>query len=341
MAKDEDKPAAKHESLSGAERAAILLMSVGEADAAEVLKLLGPKEVQKVGAAMAQISNVDKALVSGVVEEFVGKIEGQAALGGSEDYIKNLLNSALGEEKAGQVIDRILFGHTSKGLESMKWMEPKAIAEMIRREHPQIMAIVMSYLDSDHAAEVLSLLPERTRSDTILRIATLDGIQPAALNELDTILERQFSGGNAVQSSSVGGKKTAANILNFMDASIESEILDEVKENDSELGQELEDLMFVFDNIGEIDDRGIQSLMREVSSETLVLALKGADETVKDKIFNNMSKRASEMLRDDLESKGPVRLSDVEGAQKEILAIARRMMESGELSIGGKGEEFV
>ncbi|MFC1750164.1 flagellar motor switch protein FliG, partial [Pseudomonadota bacterium] len=197
------------------------------------------------------------------------------------------------------------------------------------------------YLDSDHAAEVLSLLPERTRSDTILRIATLDGIQPAALNELDTILERQFSGGNAVQSSSVGGKKTAANILNFMDASIESEILDEVKENDSELGQELEDLMFVFDNIGEIDDRGIQSLMREVSSETLVLALKGADETVKDKIFNNMSKRASEMLRDDLESKGPVRLSDVEGAQKEILAIARRMMESGELSIGGKGEEFV
>lgn len=338
---EEDNGKSRHESLSGAERAAILLMSVGEEDAAEVLKLLGPKEVQKVGAAMAQMSNIDKELVGGVVGEFVEKIEGQASLGGSEDYIKKLLNNALGEDKASQVIDRILFGHTSKGLESMKWMEPKAIAEMIRREHPQIMAIVMSYLDSDHAAEVLALLPERTRSDTILRIATLDGIQPAALNELDTILERQFSGGNAVQSSSVGGKKTAANILNFMEASIESEILDEVKESDSELGQELEDLMFVFDNIADIDDRGIQSLLREVSSETLVLALKGADEAVKDKIFGNMSKRASEMLRDDLESKGPVRLSDVEGAQKEILAIARRMMESGELSIGGKGEEFV
>ncbi len=331
----------KSSSFSGAERAAILLMSIGDTDAAEVLKLLGPKEVQKVGAAMAQISNVEKEVVGDVVGSFVETVEGQASLGGSEDYIKNLLNNALGEDKAGQVIDRILFGHTSKGLESMKWMEPKAIAEMIRREHPQIMAIVMSYLDSDHAADVLALLPERVRTDTIMRIATLDGIQPAALNELDTILERQFSGGNAVQSSSVGGKKTAANILNFMDTSIETEILDEVKENDADLGQELEDMMFVFENIGEIDDRGIQSLLREVSSETLVLALKGADDTIKEKIFGNMSKRASEMLRDDLESKGPVRLSDVEGAQKEILAIARRMMESGELSIGGKGEEFV
>ena len=333
----EDKSA----SYSGAERAAILLMSIGDTDAAEVLKLLGPKEVQKVGAAMAQMSNIDKDVVGDVLSSFIEIVDGQASLGGSEDYIKNLLNSALGEDKAGQVIDRILFGHTSKGLESMKWMEPKAIAEMIRREHPQIMAIVMSYLDSDHAAEVMALLPDRVRTDTIMRIATLDGIQPAALNELDTILERQFSGGNAVQSSSVGGKKTAANILNFMDTSIETEILDEIKENDSDLGQELEDMMFVFENIGEIDDRGIQSLLREVSSETLVLALKGADETIKEKIFANMSKRASEMLRDDLESKGPVRLSDVEGAQKEILAIARRMMESGELSIGGKGEEFV
>ncbi len=338
---DEPKEKRRSASLSGAERAAILLMSVGEEDAAKVLRMMGPKEVQKVGAAMAQISNVEKDIVMDVVDDFVANVEGRASLGGSEDYIRNLLNNALGEDKASQVIDRILFGHSSKGLESLKWMEPKSIAEMVRREHPQIMAIVLSYLDPDHAADVLSLLPERTRSDIIMRIATLDGIQPAALNELDIILDRQFSGGNAIQSSSVGGKKTAANILNFMDASIESEIIDEVKENDSDLGQELEDLMFVFDNIAEIDDRGVQSLLREVSSETLVLALKGADESVREKIFHNMSKRASEMLRDDLESKGPVRLSDVEGAQKEILAIARRMMESGELSIGGKGEEFI
>ena len=221
-------------------------------------------------------------------------------------------------------------------------MEPKAVSELIRREHPQIIAIVLSYLDSDQAAAILSLMPERTRSDTIMRIASLDGIQPSALQELDFILEKQFTGNNAVQSSSVGGMKTAANILNFMDGSVETEIMDEIKEADPELGQGIEDLMFVFDNIVDIDDRGIQTLLREVSSETLVLALKAADEAVKEKVFKNMSKRASEMLRDDLEARGPVRLSDVEAAQKEILAIARRMMDSGELAMGGKGgDEYV
>ncbi len=328
-------------SLSGSERAAILLMSLGEADAAEVLKRLGPKEVQRIGSAMARMANVDKQVVADVLNSFVEQIDGQASMGGSEDYIKKLLVTALGEGKAGQVIDRILFGHNSKGLESLKWMEPKAVAEVIRLEHPQIIAIVLSYLDADQSAQVLALMPERTRSDTIMRIATLDGIQPAALNELDMILDKQFSGNSNVQSSNVGGKKTAANILNFMDTSIESEIIEEVKEADAELAQALEDLMFVFDNLVDIDDRGIQTLLREVSSENLVLALKGAEEPLREKIFKNMSKRASEMLRDDLESRGPVRLSEVEAAQKEILAIARRMMDSGELVIGGKGESFV
>ena len=329
-------------SLTGAERAAILLMSLGENDAAQILKHMGPKEVQKVGAAMAQTVNVTKDVVFDVVSGFVDEVEGKASLGGSEEYIKNVLMQALGEDKANQVIDRILVGHSSKGLEALKWMESKAVAELIRTEHPQIIAIVLSYLDSDHAADVLALMPERTRSDTIMRIASLDGIQPSALNELDQILEKQFSGNNAVQSSSVGGMKTAANILNFMDSSIESEIMDEVKEADAELGQSIEDLMFVFENLSEIDDRGIQTLLREVSSETLVLALKAADEELKEKIFRNMSKRASEMLRDDLEARGPVKLSEVEGSQKEILAIARRMMESGELAMGGKGgEEYV
>lgn len=329
-------------SLSGAERAAILLMSLGETDAAAILKHMGPKEVQKVGAAMAQTSNVSKEVVFEVINGFVDEVDAQASLGGSEDYIKNLLVQALGEDKASQVVDRILLGHSSKGLESLKWMEPKAVAELIRTEHPQIIAIVLSYLDGDQAAAILSLLPERTRSDIIMRIASLEGIQPSALQELDLILEKQFTGNSSVQSSSVGGMKTAANILNFMDGSVESEIMDEVKEADAELGQSIEDLMFVFDNIADIDDRGVQTLLREVSSETLVLALKAADEAVKDKIFKNMSKRASEMLRDDLEARGPAKLSDVEAAQKEILAIARRMMESGELAIGGKGgEEYV
>lgn len=328
--------------LSGAERAAILLMSLGETDAAAILKHMGPKEVQKVGTAMAQTSNVSKEVVLDVINSFVEEVDAKAALGGSEDYIKNLLMQALGEDKASQVIDRILLGHSSKGLESLKWMEPKAVAELIRTEHPQIIAIVLSYLDGDQAAAILSILPERTRSDIVMRIASLDGIQPSALQELDLILEKQFTGNSSVQSSSVGGMKTAANILNFMDGSVESEIMDEVKEADAELGQGIEELMFVFDNLVDIDDRGIQTLLREVSSETLVLALKAADETVKEKIFKNMSKRASEMLRDDLEARGPVKLSDVEAAQKEVLAIARRMMESGELAMGGKGgDEYV
>ncbi|ALP52674.1 flagellar motor switch protein FliG [Candidatus Tenderia electrophaga] len=328
--------------LSGAERAAILLMSLGETDAAAILKHMGPKEVQKVGTAMAHTSNVSKEVVLDVINSFVEEVDAKAALGGSEDYIKNLLMQALGEDKASQVIDRILLGHSSKGLESLKWMEPKAVAELIRTEHPQIIAIVLSYLDGDQAAAILSILPERTRSDIVMRIASLDGIQPSALQELDLILEKQFTGNSSVQSSSVGGMKTAANILNFMDGSVESEIMDEVKEADAELGQGIEELMFVFDNLVDIDDRGIQTLLREVSSETLVLALKAADETVKEKIFKNMSKRASEMLRDDLEARGPVKLSDVEAAQKEVLAIARRMMESGELAMGGKGgDEYV
>ncbi len=339
---EEEAEANVMDKMSGSERAAIFLMSLGEEAAAEVLKLLGPKEVQKVGAAMATITNVSKDAMYGVMAEFSLEVEGQAGLGGSEDYIRNVLVQALGEDKAGSVIDRILFGRSSKGLEALKWMEPKAVSELIRREHPQIIAIVLSYLDGDQAAEILTLLPERTRSDIVMRIASLEGIQPDALNELDAILEKQFTGNNAVKSSSVGGEKTAANILNFMDSSMESEILEEVKESDGELGQALEDLMFVFDNIVEIDDRGIQALMREVSSETLVLALKAADETLKEKIFRNMSKRAAEMLRDDLEARGPVKLSEVEGAQKEILTVARRMMESGELVIGGKGgEEYV
>ncbi|GBE11566.1 flagellar motor switch protein FliG [bacterium BMS3Bbin12] len=326
--------------LSGTERAAVLLLAIGEQDAAEVLKHMGPKEVQKLGSAMASLSSVSRAEVGVVLEEFVGAVENQTALGvGSDDYIRNVLMRALGEEKAGGVIDRILLGRNSKGLESMKWMDPRAVAEVIQLEHPQIIAIVLSYLDCDHAADVLSFLPERIRADVLVRIATLDGIQPNALRELDEIMEKQFQGTSNVKSSSVGGVKTAAEILNFVDGGIETTIMDQIAELDADLGQEIQDKMFVFDNLAEVDDRGVQSLLREVSSESLIVALKGADETVKEKIFKNMSKRASEMLRDDLEAKGPVRLSDVETAQKEILAIARRMADAGDLALGGKGAE--
>lgn len=327
-------------SLSGAERAAILLMSIGEKDAAEVLKLMGPKEVQKVGSVMAALNSVSKQTVGQVLDDFVSTVDEQTNLGiGNEDYIRKVLVSALGEDKAGGLIDRILLGHSSKGLEALKWMDPRAVAEVIRLEHPQIIAIVLGYLDSDHAAEVLSFLPERMRPDILMRVASLDGIQPQALQELDEIMERQFQGNSNVKSSSVGGLRSAADILNFLDTSAESELLEKIKESDQELGEKIQDLMFVFDNLVDVDDRGVQSLLREVSSETLILALKGADEKVKDKIFSNMSKRAGEMLRDDLEAKGPVRLSEVETAQKEILAIARRMAEAGDIVLTGKGQE--
>ena len=329
--------------MRGPERAAILLMSLGDKAAADVLKHMDPKEVQTVGSAMAQLTNITRGQVGEVLKDFVSTMQEETGLGlGSDEYIRKVLTQALGEDKAGNIIDRILQGGNTKGLETLKWMDPRAVAEIIRLEHPQIIAIVLSYLEPDQSAEILSLFPERVRVDVLMRIASLDGIQPAALNELNDIMEKQFSGKNNVKSSTVGGKKSAANILNFMDSSMEGEIMDSIKEVDADLGQSIQDLMFVFDNLKEVDDRGIQTILREISSESLVLALKGADEILKEKIFANMSKRAAEMLRDDLESKGPVRLSEVETAQKEILAVARRLADAGEIALGGAGgEEYV
>lgn len=327
----------------GADRAAVLLLALGEQAASNILKHMNPKEVQKVGMAMASLSNISTSQVESVVTDFIQTVESQTALGvGSEEYTRKVMVSALGEDKAGSLMDRILTGATTKGLEALKWMDPKAVAEIIRSEHPQIIAIVLSYLESDQSAQVLGMLPERTQPDILMRIASLDGIHPGALKELDEILEKQFSGNNNVKSTTVGGKRAAANILNLVDASKGNKIMDSIKESDMDLGQKIEDLMFVFDNLIDVDDRGIQALLREVSSDSLILALKGADEPIKEKIFKNMSKRASEMLREDLEAKGPVKLSEVEVAQKEILAIARRMAEAGEIALGGQGgEEYV
>jgi flagellar motor switch protein FliG len=328
--------------IPGVERAAILLLSLGEQAAAEVLKHMAPKEVQKIGAAMAAMTNVSRDQVGTVLDHFTKEVENQTAIGvGSDEYIRKVLVSALGQDKAGGVIDRILLGGNSKGLEALKWMDPRAVAELIRLEHPQIISIILSYLDSDQAAEIVVHLPDRVRVDVIQRIAALDGIQPSALQELNEIMEKQFSGNNTsnVKSSSVGGVKAAANILNLTETSKQADIIAKIKEGDEKLAQQIEDLMFVFEDLAEIDDRGIQALLREISSESLIVALKGADETMKEKIFKNMSKRAAEMLRDDLEVRGPVKLSDVEGAQKEILGVARRLSESGEIALGGKGGE--
>lgn len=328
--------------IPGPERAAILLMSLGEAEAAEVLKHMGAKDVQKVGQAMASLTNVSRERATEVVSRFVEELDTQTSLGvGADDYVRRVLVGALGEDKASGLIDRILLGRNSKGLEALKWMETRAVADLVRNEHPQIVAIVLAYLDPDQAAEVVVLLPERMRSDVLMRIAKLDGIQPAALKELDEIMERQFSGGSNLKSSSVGGVKVAANILNLMDSSTESAIVGRIGEADSELSQRIQDLMFVFDNLADVDDRGIQTILKDIATDQLGLALKGADPRIREKFLGNMSKRAAEMLVEDMESKGPVRLADVEAAQKEILTVARRLADSGEISLGGKGEEFV
>ena len=328
--------------IPGTDRAAILLLSLGEQAASEVLKHMAPKEVQKIGAAMAALSNVSKDQVSGVLEHFNKEVGNQTSLGvGSDEYVRKVLIQALGQDKAGNIIDRILLGGNSKGLEALKWMDPRAVAELIRLEHPQIIAIILSYLDSDHAADVIVHLPDKVRVDVIQRIAALDGIQPSALQELNEIMEKQFSGqstGN-VKSSSVGGVKAAANILNLTETGKQAEIIGHIKEGDEKLAQQIEDLMFVFEDLVEVDDRGIQGLLKEISSDSLIVALKGASEGIKEKIFKNMSKRAAEMLRDDLEVRGPVRLSEVETAQKEILGVARRLADAGEIVLGGKGGE--
>ena len=326
--------------LSRVDKAAVLLLSLGETDAAQVLRHMGPKEVQRVGVAMAQMRNVHREQVEQVMSEFVEIVGDQTSLGvGSDSYIRKMLTSALGEDKANGLIDRILLGGNTSGLDSLKWMEPRAVADVIRYEHPQIQAIVVAYLDPDQAGEVLGHFDHKVRLDIILRVSSLNTVQPAALKELNTILEKQFSGNSNASRTTLGGIKRAADIMNFLDSSVEGQLMDSIREIDDTLSGQIEDLMFVFNNLADVDDRGIQALLREVSSDVLVLALKGSDENVKEKIFKNMSKRASELLRDDLEAKGPVRVSDVETAQKEILAIARRMAEAGEIVLGGKGGE--
>ncbi|WP_370978920.1 flagellar motor switch protein FliG [Agaribacterium sp. ZY112] len=328
--------------LDKVDQAAILLMSMGESAAAEVLKHMGPKEVQRLGTAMAGLTNVQQYEVEVVLNNFMEEVSTQTGLGmGADGYIRNMLVSALGEDKAHGLIDRILLGGNTTGLDTLKWMEARSVADIIRNEHPQIQAIVLAYLDGDQSAEVLQFFPEKVRLDVMLRVASLDTVQPSALQELNNILEKQFSGNAGSQTKDIGGFKTAAEIINNLDSSVSGELMDSIREVDEDLSVQIQDLMFVFDNLKDVDDRAIQALLREVSSDVLILALKGADDMLQEKIFDNMSKRAAELLKDDLEAKGPVKLSDVENAQKEILTIARRMADAGEITLGGGGEEMI
>jgi flagellar motor switch protein FliG len=327
---------------TGAQRAAILLLTLGERDAAEVLKHLNSREVQSVGTAMASITKVSRDEVENVLDKLDNDLGRQGISGGgTEDYIRRVLVSAMGETKAGGLIERILLGRSGKGLESLKWMESRSIAEMVGQEHPQIISLVLAHLEPSQAADVINYLPQRLRSDVVMRIATLDGVQPHALNELDSVMERQFAGGKKMKLSTIGGLKAAANILNAMESSREAELMESIRSQDDAMGGRIEDLMFVFEDLASLEDRSMQVLLREVQSTTLIVALKGAEAEMREKIYANMSSRAAGMLKDDLEAKGPVRVSEVDAAQKEILSIARKLADSGQIMLTSDGEELI
>jgi flagellar motor switch protein FliG len=329
--------------LEGVDKAAILLLSLTEDDAAQILKHLEPKQVQRLGQAMAQIDDMTQPKITAVHKHFIEEIQNYSTIGfQSQDFVKRALTSALGEDKAANLIDQILMGTGAKGLDSLKWMDSKQVASIIRNEHPQIQTIVLSYLDAEQSAEILSQFPEKVRRDLMMRVANLEEVQPAALQELNEIMEKQFAGQAGTQAAKMGGLKSAAEIMNYLDTNIEGQLMDAIREQDEEMSQQIQDLMFVFDNLADVDDRAIQAILREVQQDSLLKAIKGADESLKTKITSNMSKRAADMLLDDLEALGPVRISEVETAQKEILSVARRLADSGEIMLGGGGgDEFL
>lgn len=328
---------------SGVDRAAILLLTLGEKEAAKVLRHLPVKLVQKLGASMAQISDVSRDEATEVVGNFIVDADSQTSVGvANADFVKNALIEAMGENQASGLIDQILLGRATKGLDSLKYMEPKAVADLIRVEHPQIIAIILAQLDSSQAAKVIAFIPEEMRADLLMRVATIEGIQPDALDELDAVMERQLGSANRLQAAGFGGPKIVADIVNFLEPRIEQVVMTEIRDADPDLGARIQDLVFLFENLIDVEDRSIQELLRQVPSDKLLLAIRGVDDGLKEKIFRNMSQRAAEMLKDDLEAALPVKLSEVEAAQREILDVARRLADEGTITLGTRGgEEYV
>lgn len=324
----------------GLQDAAIFLMSLGEEEAAEVFKHFSPKEVQRLGETIARMRVVPKEKVNAVIDRFIREAQSQSLLvSDTDNYVRSVLKRALGEDKAALLIDRILQGGDVSGIESLKWMDPLSVAELLRNEHPQILAAILVHLDQDHAANILKHFTERTRNEVMLRIATLEGIQPTALKDLNEALYQVLAGGDKIRKSSLGGVKTAAEIINLLGASLEASVIDAIREQDPDLAQKIMDKMFTFDDLLKLDNKSLQMVLKEVSSDQLVVALKGASQELRDKILSNMSSRAAEALKEDLESRGPVRLSEVEAQQKEILKVVRRLADEGQIVLGGGGDD--
>lgn len=324
----------------GLEDAAILLMSLGEEEASEVFKHLTPKEVQGLGETIARMKSIPREKLDDVLTKFAAVASEQSMLvSDTDEYVKSVLRKALGEDKANLLIDRILQGGDVSGIESLKWMDANSVAELLRNEHPQIVAAILVHLDFDQASGVLKCFTERQRNEVLVRVATLDGIQPSALKDLNEVMSKVLAGGDKLRKATLGGVKTAAEMINLMGGSVETAVLDYIREADNELAQKIMDNMFTFDDLEKIDDKGIQMLLKEVQSESLVIALKGATPEMREKVFKNMSTRAAETLREDLESRGPVRVSEVEAEQKEMLKVVRRLADEGQIVLGGGGDD--
>ena len=329
-------------SMTSTEQAAIIVLLLGEQQASDIIKYLNPREVQALGSAMMSVADIPQESVNAVLDDFVQTIKKQTNLGlGTNEYVETVFKRALGEDKASTVLGRILPGASSKGLEILRWMDPRAITDMISGEHPQVIAIILSVLEYDIAADVLNFLPAEKRAEILQRVANLESVQPSAMEELERIMKQQFSNNSSAKSSSFGGVKTAAKIMNFVKVDLESKIMGDLSAIDEDIMLKIQDSMFTFDNLSMVDNKAIQVLMRNVDQDMLMVALKGAGEEVKEKFFDNMSQRARAMFVDDMESKGPMRISDVEDAQKTIMRLARKLSDAGELVLAGRGDDFV
>tara|TARA_A100000164_G_C21910109_1_gene775179 strand:- start:564 stop:1622 length:1059 start_codon:yes stop_codon:yes gene_type:complete len=327
--------------LTNTQRAAVLMLLLGEDLASNIISYLDPKEVQDLGLAMVSVADLSQEAVNHVLDTFVETLKKQTSLSlGTVDFVETVLKRALGPDKAASVLTRIMPNRASRGLEILQWMDSRSIAEMISEEHPQVIAIILSVVESNIAAEVLSFLPEDIRPEVVQRVASLDQIQPSAMEELETIMKKQFSSTASSSSSTMGGVKAAAKIMNFTKVELEGPILQGVGQIDEDLALQIQDNMFAFDNLAAVDNRGVQALMRAVEPDQLMVALKGASESVRDKFLSNMSTRARGMFMDDMEAKGPLRLTEVEDAQKKVMRMARKLSEQGELILGG-GADFV
>ena len=326
--------------LSGTQKSAILMMLLGEDEAAAVLQNLSPREVQHLGTAMYSVTGVDQNTVNAVLDEFLETIKKQTGLGlGAGQYIENVLTKALGEDKAQSVLGRITPSSSESQIDILDWMDARAISELIIDEHPQIKALIISYLEFGLAADVLTLLPSEIQPDIVRRIATLETVEPGAIKELERVMKAKFAANTSLRASQIGGVKAAAKIMNFTKTDMENRILNAIKKEDRDLMAEIQDNMFVFENLGGSDDRSLQTLLRSVDQDVLVVAMKGADAQLQDKLLSCMSTRAAANLRDEMEALGPVRLTEVQEAQKQIINVARKLSDDGTIVLAGRGGE--